>query len=72
MWGVRTLHTLPIHMLTSQTFLMYVLLPVTLSKVLFEILRMSVHLCMEAILGSNELCTTFAEYLSYFTSGYRN
>ena len=52
MWGVRTLHTLPIHMLTSQTSLMYVLLPVTLSKVLFEIPRMSLHLCMEAILGS--------------------
>ena len=62
MWGVRTLHTLPIHMLTSQTFLMYVLLPVTLSKVLFETPRMSVHLCMEAILGSYELQSHFISH----------
>ena len=55
MWGVRTLHTLPIHMLTSQTFLMYVLLPVTLSRILFEVPRMSVLLSMEAILGSYKL-----------------
>ena len=41
---------------------MYVLLPVTLSKVLFETPRMSVHLCMEAILGSYELQSHFISH----------